>query len=274
MTAETRFNISRWAIFLLIALAIVLPLVFKFELPSFETPVARAIYDKIESMEPGDTLLLCFNFDPASQPELEPMATAILEHCHKKQLRVIAMTFWGPAAVALAESILKRWEAKFNKRYGEDYVFLGFKPGLASVIITMGQDMYQAFPEDNYKHTLRDLPVMRGIKTLGDIDYVIDLAAGATTGTLIVYGVEKYKITLGAGCTAVSAAEFYPYLQTKQINGLLKGLSGASQYEGFVGIKDGPATDGMRPQSVVQSLIIFLVIVGNIIYFRGRRKKA
>ena len=38
-----------------------------------------------------------------------------------------------------------------------------------------------------------------------------------------------------AGCTAVSAPEYYPYVQSGQLSGLLGGLAGAAAYPFSIG---------------------------------------
>jgi hypothetical protein len=64
----------------------------------------------------------------------------------------------------------------------------------------------------------------------------------------------------------------YPFLQSKQLNGLLGGLKGAAEYEALV-MKKAHAVSGMRPQSVVHVIIILFVIFGNVIYLTSRRAR-
>jgi hypothetical protein len=64
--------------------------------------------------------------------------------------------------------------------------------------------------------------------------------------------------------------DMYPFLQSKQLTGLLGGLKGAAEYEALVN-KKANAVSGMRPQSVVHVIIIIFVIFGNVIYFISKR---
>jgi hypothetical protein len=64
----------------------------------------------------------------------------------------------------------------------------------------------------------------------------------------------------------------YPFLQSKQIEGLMSGLKGAAEYETLINRKSS-AVAGMSPQSVVHVLVVFFVIFGNTLYFMTRRKK-
>jgi hypothetical protein len=89
----------------------------------------------------------------------------------------------------------------------------------------------------------------------------------------ITYGQGRYKFPLAAAATAVMAPNYYPYLQSGQLFGLIGGLRGAAEYEELVG-EPGPAVKGMFVQSISHLLIVALIILGNISYFASRRKKA
>jgi hypothetical protein len=64
----------------------------------------------------------------------------------------------------------------------------------------------------------------------------------------------------------------YPFLQTKQLIGLIGGLRGAAEYETQVD-KPAKATQWMSIQSIVHLTIIVLVILGNVAYFVSRRRE-
>ena len=86
------------------------------------------------------------------------------------------------------------------------------------------------------------------------------------------YPEDNYNQQLAAGVTAVMAADYYTYLNTGQLKGLLNGLKGAAEYENLMG-KPDEATRGMNPQSAVHIIIILFIIIGNVGYFVVLRKK-
>lgn len=69
------------------------------------------------------------------------------------------------------------------------------------------------------------------------------------------------------------APKQYAYYSAGQLNGLLGGMKGAAEYEKLVG-RPALAITGMGAQSIAHLLIIFLVLIGNIGYFAGRRLDA
>ncbi len=272
--AHRLLRLDRRVIFLLIALATLLPLLYPVGLPIRVSPEVRKIYDHMESLPPGATFLLSLDFEPGGKPELYPMAISLLRHAFRKDIKVLGMTLW-PAGTGLAETALSQVAQENGKTKGTDYVFLGYAPGEASAVISLGQDFHAAFPTDYYGTKTADLPLLTNIRTLRDVNYVVSLSVGFPgLDTWYVYGKEKYGFELGGGCTAVSVPRFYPLLDTGQINGLLGGLRGAAEYEILLG-QEGKALAGMDAQSATHFLIIFLIVVCNVVYFltggTGRR---
>ena len=274
--AERMLRIDRRVIFLLIGLCTLLPLLYPVGLAIKVSPEVRHVYDKIETLPAGSVFLLSMDFDPASKPELYPQAVALLHHAFRKNLRVIGMTLWLPGT-GMAAEVISQVAQEMGKVSGQDYVFLGWSPGGSSVVINMGQDLYKAFPNEYFRHEpTKDLPVLKGVRNLRDVSYVISLAAG-TTGieTWYVFGKDKYKFELGGGCTGVIAPGLYPLLRSGQINGLIGGLRGAAEYEVLTGLK-GQAMAGMDAQSATHFAIIVLVILCNsfFLFIRRSRKQA
>ncbi|MGB2697598.1 MAG: hypothetical protein WBD28_07045, partial [Candidatus Zixiibacteriota bacterium] len=98
--------------------------------------------------------------------------------------------------------------------------------------------------------------------------------SGGLPGTKewILQVVTRFHIPLVSGCTAVVAPEFYPYLQSGQLKGLLGGMKGAAEYEKLVG-KIGLGRRGMDSQSVSHIVVFLFILIGNIAYFATRKGK-
>ena len=267
-------NIDRRFIFLAVFIGVTGPLLVGFYLPVKPTPNVRSIYEKIESLDPakGHTVFISFDFGPSTITELEPMCTALLRHCFRRGLRVVGVTLIAEG-VGIAQKLLDDTAREFGKVYGRDYVFLGFRAGGQVVILSMGLDLQDTFRTDVQGNDIKSLAITRNLTSLRDMDYVIDIAAG-TPGVdeWIQYGQERYRFPLGAGCTAVMAPDFFPYLQANQLNGMMGGLAGAAEYETLIGRQD-KAVAGMRPQSFAHVVVIIFILFGNAAYFHQRRSK-
>ena len=155
--------------------------------------------------------------------------------------------------------------------YGEDYCFLGQRAGAGILIITMGQSLYAAFPTDYSGKLTRELPMLKDVPKLGQIDYLLTLSTGSTAEIWVAYGSERYKFPMGVGCTAVMAPDLYPYYQSKQITGILGGIKGAWEYETLIDTP-GSATQAVPSQTAAHMLVILLVLICNVGYFATRGK--
>jgi len=260
----------RW-IFLCVAVALAVTVLYRFRQPVTPSPTVEAVYDDLEALPGGSVVLIATDYDPASKAELEPMTRALLRHCFKNNLRVVGMTFWARGR-DMANRIFQGVAQEYGKQSGSDYVYLGYKPGAFSQVITnMGENMTSAFPQDINNQPTANMPIFRNVRNLRDIDYMIDLAAGDSVDRWVIYGGDKYGFPMAAGCTAVVGPDLYVYTNTGQLRGLIAGLRGAADYEVLIG-RHAAAMQGMPAQSTVHAIIIFFVIIGNATYFWRRRR--
>ena len=100
---------------------------------------------------------------------------------------------------------------------------------------------------------------------------MLDLASGSSTEWWITYTNTRYNQQIAAGVTGVIVSQMYPYLQTKQLIGLMPGLLGAAEYEKLIE-RPAKGTEGMSIQSFAHLLVVGLVILGNIAFFIQRRQ--
>lgn len=271
-------NIDRRVVFLVVFVGVAVATLSSLMLPVRPTANVRKIYDTIEGLKhkPGAVVLVSFDYAPDSMPELQPGAVNIIRHCMMNGIKVVGMALW-PDAVGLAEEAFDSASHVCAKAYGRDWVFLGYKPGEATVVINMGQDFRTAFARDMYGTSTAELEATRSIRKLADFDYVISFAAGNTIdrSAWIPYAVDRYKVKLGGAVTAVSSPDLFPYLQSGQLNGLMSGLAGSAEYETLMNAP-GSAVRGLVPQSAAHLIIIGFIILGNLMYFlqRGRDRSA
>lgn len=259
-------NLDRRIIFLAVVLAVIIPIVKPLDLPVKITPNTQNVYNEINALKEGDRVLLSFDYDPASAPELQPMAKAVVRHCFRKNLKVIAVALW-PQGPMMAKNAFEdlTGEVEFrHKVYGRDFVNLGVKPSYVATVKGLGESFEGVFPSDFNGRPFADLEIMKGVKSYKDIHLIFSLTTGsAGIGTYVTIANAQYGSKVTGGCTAISSLEYYPYLQSKQLLGLVEGLKGASEYEKLVG-KPALATAGMDVQAVVHMLLIGFIILANI----------
>lgn len=257
--------IDRRVIFVMLIIGVVTPMIFPMHLPIAVTPEVQNIYDRIESLQPGDIFVLAGEYDPSTLAEMQSMTFNILRHAFRRGARVVAVCLFT-TGVSQVDQDLKKISDEMGKKYGEDWVYLGYKPYPAIVISAMGQDFRNPFPRDYYGNETDKLPLMKGVKNLNSVKFVVDISATSGVDFWLQYGQSRYHFPLALGVTAVMATDYYSFLQSKQIFGLIGGLKGAAEYETLMKEEKGYATRVMNIQSVVHCVIVAFIIVGNLAY--------
>lgn len=267
---EKLLSIDRRIIYLVIAITVILPLFVPTGWPINVTYEVKNIYDYVENLGPDGVVLLSADYDASTLAELQPMFDTSLRHCFSRDVKVMVMSLY-PQGVGLAEMSLKRIAKEYNKVNGVDYCFLGYRPGASIIIMGMGSNIRIPFPSDYYGTPLKDIPMMKGINNFSDIDLVISFSGTGIVASWLYYAHEPYNQDIAWGVTAVMASDYYPFLQSHQIVGLIGGMKGAAEYETLIS-KPGLATSGMDAQSWAHIMIIIFIIIGNIGYLAMRKK--
>ena len=260
----------RW-IYLMVAVTVIIPFLFPLSLPISITPEARAVYDTIENLPDGSTVMLVFDYYPSTIAECEPMAIAALHHFCRKNIKVITLSNIPLGGPSMAENITRMMAKKYNKKYGVDFVNLGYKANYIAFLAGMGKSIEDIFPTDNSGTPLSELPLMAKTPNYDSVKFIFEVADNATADYWVSIVNAQFGVPMVCGTTAVSAPKYYAFVASGQFKGLLGGMKGAAEYEILVG-KKADAVTGMSAQSLVHLLIIFLVILGNLSFFIGRKK--
>jgi hypothetical protein len=280
----------RW-IYLILWLVIMLPLIFPFKIQPRPTPPVEQLFNYIDTMPENKALVISVDFTPDTRAELQPMVIALLRHAFaiKRRVGILTMQVYG---LGLAEEAIQQVTTEFNTRarthgdsviYGEDYVFWGWTTPLLTVMLGMGERITNVFPVDYYGNRTESLPIMRQIRNYDDVGILVSIAASALPRSWINYAQVQFGVNLSCGITAVSAADFYPYVNSGQFIGMLAGMKGAAEYEQLVAQRmkqndmdwelRNAGTDAMSSQTAAHLAIMAFIVIGNIAYFASRRKK-
>jgi hypothetical protein len=275
----------RW-IFLLMLWSVLLPIYFigvtGRTFPELPSALAHATFDEVDRLSPGDAVLLSFDYDPASEGELQPMATAFVKHCAEKKLKMYFMSLWPVGPQMVQNTIDKVIRPDYpNLVYGQDYVSLGYKSGYEAVIRVIMTNIRELYTTDARGTAVQDIPMMKGITSVQQMKLIINVSAGYPgIKEWTQYAATPYPtLRLVAGTTGVQAPLVYPYVP-RQLRGLLGAIKGAAEYEKLViDAYGGPNPDpkyleGLRrmgPQLVAHLLIIMLILVANFLYFADKR---
>jgi hypothetical protein len=284
--ADLLVKIDRRIIYLILLTVVTLPLIF----PSVQSvrvmPPVEKLFTAIDTIAQDKALIIDFDYDPQTLPELEPMAIAILRHAFERRIKVLALSLYVQP-LGLATNALNQVTAEYNSKalttadsiiYGRDYVFLGWQPPPLVPILGMGESIINVYRTDYYGNQTDTLPLLKRIRNYSNVGLLVSLSSGDPPRWWIEYAQNRFGLMVGAGITAVSASEFYPYLQTGQFSGLMVGMKGAAEYEEIVGTRLGlagrrKASEALPSLTYAHLVMIGFIVIGNIGFFIGRRRK-
>jgi len=274
-------RVDRRIIFLVMALAVLIPLLVHYTTTIPASPIVQNLFDKVEILPSGARVLISFDYGPSTAPENQPMATSITRHCLEKNLRIYMISLWatGPRqAMELIDEVIK---PEFpDKKDGVDWVHLGFKAGGQGLINTLLADFRAMYTTDVNGVSVDKIPMMEGVTSLKDFDFIYCIGSGQPGNKeWIQFAGDPGHIPVGGGTTAVMAPQLYPYYP-KQTVGLLGGLQGAAEYEAALiarypkyGDMSRVASEKMGPQVSAHLVIAAFIILGNVTFLIERRRR-
>ncbi|MBW3622446.1 MAG: hypothetical protein KY468_03445 [Armatimonadetes bacterium] len=261
---------TRRLIYLALALALAFPLITKWQVPPEVGPEARDLFLAVERVPPDKLILMNCQFEGSTLPENGPQARALMTHFMQsgKKFAIIGLDPIGPGLCQeMAEDLAKN----FKQPYGTTWANLGYKTGGGAFLKGLARNIPRAIPNDFRGAPLAKLPVMQGIRSAKDVGMVIDVDPTATWLTWLAYFTGPFKVPYGIAPTAVMIADIYPFLNSGQVVGMLKGIAGAAQYERLVNAP-GQGFLNRMPVFMAHLTIILLIILGNWSEIRRRRE--
>ena len=266
----------RW-IFLVLSVVIIIGMFVPMNIPTSPASEVKVIYDYVESLKEGDYILVAMDYDPNAMAELHPVAYSVLEQAFAKKLKVITLTLSQNGAGMVDEALdnvidSTKMYRGITPEYGKDYVFLGYRPYYALVILGMGQNFRVNFSSDYNNTPLDSIPMMKGIQNYDDVKCVISISGGNVADAWVANANGRYNVKVALATTGVMAADYYPYYQSEQIFGIIGGMKGAAEYE-YLAHNPGPAIEAMKVQIFAHIVIIAFIVLGNIGFFMDRRAK-
>lgn len=265
-----RLDHRHW-IFLGLFAVVVVTMALNISLDVRVSPETNRFFAALDSLPPGSTVMVSFDHEASSLPEIRPLALVVLRHAFSRDLKLIGTALLAEGT-GVGYRLMSQTAKEYDKTYGDDYVYLGFKPQYIAAILSMGESISETFPEDYLGQPFADHKMLRGIKNYDDLAGVISIADGSLTTHWIEYGASRYNVRISAAVTAAMMTTYDPYLASGQLQAMFGGLRGAAEYEDLIGI-GGSGKRGMLAQSAAHVYVVLLIVAGNVIYFRSRRKK-
>jgi hypothetical protein len=282
--------LERWAVFAVLAVAVVLA---QFQLPglfaapagrqpaavaAYDTPIAAGAQSGAAGSLPRPALI-AFDYEAAQQGELNPAAVAIIRQLLSEGVPVVGVSL-RPAGAAVGQQLLAQAAAQlsadgsFSYTYGTQYLNLGYIPGgpigllqFASVPRSAFQnDFSDAYGGDKW---VWNEPAVSRIETLDNFSLIVLISGTpeATRAWVEQAQLSASSVPMIAVVSASAEPLVRPYLQgdPAQIDGLVVGLGGAAALEAQLA-RPGAALAAWPALGGGLLAAAALILVGNLIF--------
>jgi hypothetical protein len=288
-------QIDRRIVYVLVAVALGTPLFLPVGCPPAPLPAAKGIFDKVEEIakereaakakgRPWEkAVLVAVDWGPHTRAECYPQTEAVVRHLMARGIPFVILSTVVDGA-GYSREIPDKLAREYGREYGKDWVDLGYKPGRSVLVRQLAKDFHGAAKTDRNGTPLDELEATRSIEDAGDISLLVEMTGlvGFFNMWVQFFQTDRARPDFAHGCTSVTIAEAYTYLESGQIIGLFEGIAGAAAYnELFEASRrtgqphaSPDARAHMTSQSFAHLLVIGLVVLGNVGVYVARRNSA
>ena len=187
-------NLDRRWLYLLVGLAAVVPILWPLDMPVRVSEPVQKLYDHIDALQPGEVVLVSFDYGPSTGPENDPMADAVIRHVLMKDAKVMCLALYPIGGVNEGLEEMERCVGTLDgllpaetplesehfpgKFYGIDYMYLGYKDGGLAAMRQMNENIHTTFPTDFWGTPLDEYPLGQQVRGYGDVNFVFSAATG------------------------------------------------------------------------------------------------
>lgn len=274
-------------IFLLIVLAV--PIVLKSALPPVRMNSAEKLYKVVEDLNPSKGFaFVAVDFGPSTIAENQPQAEVVIEHLFRRKVPVVVFTMYA-LGERFSIDVPRKVAARLNKelgseelQYGKDWISLGYRAGSALFLqaLAKSDDIVKFLGKDVTGRAIISFERFAQLKSLSDISLVAEFTGlmGLLDGYIQFLQKSDYIPPLVHGCTSITIPETYIYMDSGQLKGSLEGIAGAAWYSKLLKDRspDRPIDAALilnTSLGVGHLAIIFLIALGNLLYFFGPKAK-
>ena len=261
-------------IFTLLWVIMCIFLIFPMGIPLVPSAHTMRAYTWIrENIREGDIISLSFDYDFGNMPENFTGQLAIMRMAMEVNARVVTTAMWasgGLVAERAIEALAEEWP---DKVYGVDFIHLGFKPGAATFISNLMDDVFMASAHvDAFNQPLDQFPIMQDFRRLTDAALVNTGGSGSPGAHqwVEIYAVPSGRPYIGS-IESVSIPGHVQNVAAGVMTAMIPGMRGSAEMEQLTGAVS-MSSAAMDAQAAVHMLVIILIVLGNLNFFLLRNK--
>jgi len=268
-TLEKLGQIDSRVIYALLIVVLLIPLVNPIGLPISVSNHTQRSFEILDGLSAGDVIYFDIGYSVSGAGDVESQAIAVLKHLFGKGVRIIFLGQQTDTPM-IVEKLIAPYEAA-GKRYGVDFVNLGYLAGGENAIASYARDLKLSYPKDFRGNDTASLPILKSVNSVSDIDMFLFFSS--QNADMYVRQIVQYKKPIIGGLINTIAPQAEPYVDAGQLQGILVGLRGGAEYEVLMKAP-GQGVASMDAQSMGHLLIILFIIFANISYLATKKDSA
>jgi hypothetical protein len=261
---------------LILSATITIILIHPLFLPMAVSNIGRDFYNQIQTLKPGDAVILGAALSSGGFDTDRTFYKALLNSIAAKGAKFVIWSL-DPTFAALigrnpSEDVIAgycRFTKLYNYKYGEDYAYLPYIPGEETAIAAVAANIKATFGVDGYGTPISQIPLFQKVNTLTDFKLAI---FGAVSYTVPEMFVRQWPAKYGVTTISYSLFSLIGAYYGKYIMGDLDSYTGFAEYEYMVK-EPGEYVLRMDIRNVNVTLTFILIAIGNIAMLQARRKK-
>ncbi len=225
-----------------------------------------ALYDQIEALRNGQSVLIAHDYQPAASGELHTAAAGVVDHL-MKQGTYLSFISTSPTGPALAEHFLTTTQEEHNYIHTQQYINLGYLPGesagLLSFVIAPKQIIPLAFDGSNAWGS----PPLLKVDTINDFAMILVITDDPDTAKTWIEQVGT--ILENTPLTMVVSAQVEPLIQPyfraspQLLKGYVSGIIDSMNYEQLLG-KPNLASKAWLPFNMGIIITVGTIFIGGL----------
>lgn len=278
-------NIDRRFYYAALFILTTILLLFPIGLPLLVSPEVHAAYDVIDSLEPEDVVIINFCITASGYGQLQGACNSMINHVFQKEGVKVIFTMTADQAPIMLEDIIENngelmqgysghpWYKINDKVYLEDYVNMGYFPGIDKWIAFLSSDFRTAIGDNDwYGEEVIQWFDENEINTAEDIDLVISFDSDDGAGDFMRFFYLEYGTPVIQSMIGVMVANSKVQYNAGNYIAIVPSIRGAAEYQ-YLANYPGYALTQMDAFSIVQFFLIFLMILGNVGYYGYTRNQ-
>lgn len=275
-------QVDRRVWYFLLFVLVSYPLLRPIGLPLKVGDATIAAYKVVENLKPGDIVIINYDVSAFGWDEVKGTCESLVPHIFQKPVKVILMTDQDQGYLFIQRTIEKAgkpmagktgfpWYEVNGKKYLEDYINIGYFPGMDKAVAALGADFRSNVgSKDFYGNAIDQWLDSNGVQSAKDIDLVVTIDCAGAQSWWVNYWYLPYKTPILNAMISVSAPGSTVNYNAGMLVGIIVSTRGAAEYQ-YLSKYYGMALVSMDAFSVVQIFLIVVIILGNIGYWGWER---